>query len=91
MGYCIEYQPIKKVRDVQKRTSLRASLTMLFLSLFLLTVHLHWDDGKTVFQRLLLPKENGVTAEAFEVFSYALKNGTSTYEAIQAFIQTILP
>lgn len=91
MGYRIDYQPIKKVRNVHKRISQRASFTMLFLTLFLLSVHFLWDDGRIVLQRLLLPKESGAAAEAFEVFAYALKSGTNTYEAMQGFLQMILP
>lgn len=90
MGYRIDYGPVKKMRDVEKRTSRLAALTGVFLLLFVTTVCYCWPEGTAVLRDLLLPGDPAVTAAAMEELSDSLRAGESVFHALSDFCNRVL-
>lgn len=90
MGYRITYQPMKKIRNLEKRRSRRLALTGLFLVLFLIFTHVFWQEGRQFLQSLLIPGDAAVTVSAMEDFTHALSSGIPFSEAFAAFCHSIL-
>lgn len=90
MGYRIEYQPVRKLRGLQKRRCIRPALTGLFFLLFLLAVNLLWPEGQRILRGLLFSGDYAVTAAAMEDFSQNLETGFSLNEALFIFCRQIM-
>lgn len=90
MGYRIEYQPVKKLRGVEKRKSIAAALTAVCFLLFVLLTYCFWPDGIMVLRDCLLPGNAEVTASALENLTRDLKAGEPLGTSVAAFCQTIL-
>lgn len=89
MGYRIDYQPVKKVRDAEKRRSGSLPLTALCFLLFCLLVN--WLDpvGAEVMRELLIPGDAAVTAAALDGFAEELKAGEELEDALKYFCQKL--
>lgn len=90
MGYRVEYEPVKKVRGAEKRTSRVAALTAVSLALFGILVCSFWDRGREVLQDLLLPGDGAVTAAAMEDLVRDLQTGLPLGEAVEGFCRTVI-
>ena len=90
MAYRIDYQPVKKLRGVQKRRSSRAAMTGSFFLLFLLGAGIFWPEGRAMLQGLLFSGDTAVTAAAMEDFVRELGEGTSVKEALFMFFRQIM-
>lgn len=90
MGYRVEYQPVKKVRGVEKRTSRVPALTALFFLLFLLLVNGFWPQGAEILREILIPGDPTVTVAALETFTQELQTGEELSIAFEDFCRTIL-
>ena len=55
MGYRVEYDSVKKVRGVQKRTAGRLAMTGVFFLVFLVLVACFWPEGASILRDALLP------------------------------------
>ena len=85
MGYRIEYQPGMKLRRQKGYYPRRAILTVLFLSIFLITVALAWPRGKAVLQGMLFSGDIAITAAALEDMTSDLQAGMSFPDALEEF------
>lgn len=90
MGYRIEYQPVKKVRNAEKRISRIPALTALFLLLFFLLVSSFWPRGRELMRELIIPGDPDVTVAALEVFAQELHGGEELSSAFESFCRRIL-
>lgn len=90
MGYRIDYQPIKKVRGLEKRSCRRTALTFLSLLLFFLLTWGFWPEGRALLQEALIPGDNAVTVTALENLSNELSAGTELSQALEIFCMDIL-
>lgn len=90
MGYRIEYQPVKKVRGIEKRTSKIPALTALFFLLFFFLVFSFWPDGAHILREILIPGDPDVTVMALETFAQDLRTGGTFSDAFEVFCRRIL-
>lgn len=90
MGYRVEYEPVKKVRGAQKKTSRAATLTALCLLLFFLLVSGFWPRGREVLWDLLVPGDASVTVAALEDLTLELRNGEALSSALESFCQKVI-
>ena len=90
MGYRVEYGPVKKVRDVEKRVSRKAALTALCLLLFFLLVGILWPEGAEALRRLVFPGDPAVTVTALEELAGELRAGADVTESLRSFCLQIL-
>lgn len=82
MGYALQYelQTIKVTKSRKKRDSLRYMVMTVVLLLCVTAMHL----GGTAFQMLLLGERETVKTAAEEMVT-DIKEGTSFYDAVEAF------
>lgn len=90
MGYRVDYQPIRKVRGVEKRTLSVPALTALCMLLFVLIVNIAWPRGKAVLNKLLFPGNAAVTVAALEDFTVELKSGEELSGAFETFCRRVI-
>lgn len=90
MGYRVEYQPVKKVRNVETRTSGIPALTALFLMLFFFLVCSCWPEGTALLRQILIPGDPDTTVMALEVFAQDLQAGEPLSEAFTNFCSRII-
>lgn len=90
MGYRIDYQPIKKVRNLEKRTAGVPAMTALFLMLFFMLVFSFWPQGAELLREMLIPGDPDVTVAALETFAQELQCGESLYSAFDTFCRQLL-
>lgn len=90
MGYRIDYKPVKKVRDLEKRFSRVPALTAVCLVLFLLLVNLFWQEGMAVIRGILIPGDPAVTVSALEGFALELRMGEELGSAFTTFCRRII-
>lgn len=90
MGYRVDYQPVKKVRGVEKRTSRLPAMIGLCLLLFLLLVGEFWPRGAEVLRNLVVPGDPAVTVAALEDFALELKAGEALPSALEGFCRRII-
>ena len=90
MGYRIDYGPVKKVRGVEKRISRVATLTGLFLLLFMICVCAFWPEGTAVLRDWILPGDPAVTAAAMEELTDSLRTGEELSDSLRTFCIRIL-
>lgn len=90
MSYRVEYEPVKKVRNVEKRVVRVPALTASCLLLFLLLVNGFWSQGREVLREILLPGDAAVTAAALEEFAQELKMGEPLGDAVEGFCRTVI-
>jgi len=90
MGYRVEYQSVRKVRGVEKRTSSLPALIGLCLMLFLLLVGSCWPRGAQVLRGLVMPGNPSVTAAALEDFALELKAGEALPSALEGFCRRVI-
>lgn len=89
MGYRVEYQPVKKVRGAEKKTSRAAALTALCLVLFVLLVNGFWPRGQAVLRQLLVPGDAAVTVAALEDLAQELRSGEALPSALESFCRKV--
>ena len=90
MGYRIEYQPGMKPHRQKGYYPRRALLTVVFLSIFLITVAFAWPRGKDVLKGIVFSGDIAVTAAALEDMTSDLQAGMSFSDALEEFcIQVI--
>ena len=89
MGYRVDYQPVKKVRGVQKRTVNVPAMTGVCLLLFLLLVNSAWPRGAEVLQGLLFSGDVSVTAAALEDMAVELRAGEELSSAVETFCKKV--
>lgn len=90
MGYRVDYQPIKKVRRLEKQHAVLPALTALCFALFILLVTLFWDRGAEVFWNLVFSGDVAVTANALEAFAQELEAGIELRAALETFCRTVI-
>lgn len=90
MGYRIDYQPMKNVRNPEKRTAGIPGMTALFLLLFVFIVFSFWPQGAELLREILIPGEADVTVAALETFARELQCGESLSCAFDSFCRHIL-
>ena len=90
MGYRVDYLPIKKVRNMEKRTSYVPAMTALFLLLFFFLVSSFWPWGAEFLREVLIPGDLDVTVAALEAFAMKLQNGEAFSDAFKAFCHQLL-
>lgn len=90
MGYRVEYESVKKVRGVQKRTTGRLALTGIFFLVFLVLVACFWPEGREILRDALLPGDSAVTAAALEELARQVQQGTDLSQAVVEFCRDIL-
>lgn len=90
MGYRVDYQPVKKVRNAEKRKSRVPALTALFLMLFFFLVFSFWPQGGELLRELLIPGDPDTTVMALEAFAQDLHDGETPAIAFETFCRSIL-
>lgn len=90
MGYRIDYQPIKMIRNAEKRMAPIPAMTALFLVLFFLLVFAFWPQGAQLLREAFIPGNPDVTVAALETFAQELRFGESLSCAFEAFCRQIL-
>lgn len=90
MGYRVEYQSGKQVRETKKHRSCIPVLTAVSLLVFLLLVNAFWPRGAEVLQELLFPGDAAVTAAALEEFAMELRAGEELPDALATFCRTVI-
>ena len=89
MGYRVDYKPIKKVRNMEKRITNVPVLTGICLLLFFFLVFSCWPQGMEIVQEMMIPGEPEITLAAMEQFTDLLMDGASIGEALEVFCNTI--
>lgn len=89
MSYRIEYQPLKKVRGLEKRMARGPAVAALCLLLVLFWTLSMWPRVGQVIYGLILP-DGAVTAGALEAFAEDLGAGESVGEAFRGFCQQVM-
>lgn len=90
MGYRVDYQPVKKVRGLGKRTARAPALAALFLILFCLLVNSVWPRGAEMLRELLIPGDAAVTVAALEAFTTELEAGETLSGALEGFCRKVI-
>lgn len=90
MGYRVEYQPIRKIRNAEKRRSMAPALTGLCLLLFVFLVNSMWPRGAEVLRGLVFSGDTAVTAAALEEFAVELGAGEELSSAFVSFCRTVI-
>lgn len=90
MGYRVEYGPVRKVRNVEKRISGKASMTALCFLVFCLLVGILWPEGREMLRQILFPGDPAVTTAAFNELTSEIRAGTNVTVALQRFCAHIL-
>lgn len=90
MGYRVDYQPIKKVRNAEKRTVRLPAMTALFLALFFFLVCSFWPRGAELLREILIPGDPDITVMALEAFAQELQEGEKLSGAFEAFCHRIM-
>ena len=90
MGYRVDYQPVNKVRGLEKRTARAPALAALCLVLFCLLVNSIWPRGAEVMRELLIPGNPAVTVAALEDFAEELKAGEALPSALEGFCRKVI-
>lgn len=90
MGYRVEYDSVKKVRGVQKRTAGRLAMTGVFFLVFLVLVACFWPEGTAILRDALLPGDRAVTAAALEELARQVSQGTDLSQAVAEFCRDLL-
>ena len=90
MGYRIDYQPVRKIRGVEKRVSTELSLSAIFFALFLLLVNAFWQEGSEVIRGLLFSGDAAVAASALEDFALELRMGETVSSAFVTFCRKVM-
>lgn len=90
MGYRVDYQPIQKVRRMEKRIVRVPALAVLCFLLFLLMVNCMWPQGSAVLRKVIFPGDIAVTVAALDELAETLQNGASLQNALYAFCQSVI-
>ena len=90
MGYRVDYQPIRKVRGVQKQKRGIPALAAAFFLLFLLLVNSAWPQGRDALQKLLFSGDMEATSAALEILADELKAGEALDSALQTFCRSVI-
>lgn len=90
MGYRVDYQPIQKVRRMEKRAARVPALAALCFLLFLLMVNCMWPQGSAVLRKVIFPGDIPVTVAALDELAETLQNGASLQNALYAFCQSVI-
>lgn len=88
MSYRIDYQPTKKVRQLEKRTVPGAALAGVCVVLVLLALSL-WPRGAEALRSLLIPGDAAVTVAALEDLAGDLRAGEGVQEALEGFCRQV--
>lgn len=87
MAYKIRYDTATKP---EKTNHFRVQvLTATFFLAFLLVVTAFWEQGRQVIRNYLLPEE-GKVVNAAEALATELENGTSFFDAMEVFCESII-
>ena len=89
MGYRVDYQPIKKVRNMEKRVTHVPVFAGLCLLLFFFLVFSCWPQGVEVIKEIMIPGEPDITIAAMEQLSVLLMDGERFGEAFEVFCRTV--
>lgn len=84
MGYRIDYQPVRRLQNIQQRHPRRAALTGILFLLFLLLVSRIWPEGRRAAQELLFSVD--FAAQLIN----QLECGVPLLEALDAFGQQMM-
>ncbi len=90
MGYRIEYDPVKKVRGMEKRVSGKAALTALCFLLFCILVCTFWPEGAQILRELVFSGDPAVTTAALEELTVELRAGLNVADSLRNFCLAIL-
>lgn len=90
MGYRVDYQPVKKVRGVEKRRIGVPALTGLFLLLFILLINSVWPRGAEVLRGLLFSGDISVATAALEDMAVELRSGEELSSAVETFCKKVI-
>lgn len=90
MSYRIDYQPLKKMRGMEKRTAPGASLLALGVLVMILLTGALWPRGREVLGELLIPGEAAVTVSALENLTEDLCSGESLRDAVAEFCMQVM-
>ena len=90
MGYRVDYSPVRKVRNAEKRTLRLPALTMLFFLLFVFLVLSFWPRGSVLLREILIPGDPDITVQALEAFARNLRSGEELSGALEVFCRTIV-
>lgn len=82
MGYRIQYGPVRRIRQVEKRRSGVIALTGIFFLVFLIIVNLFWPQGIDVIRESLLSEESSLTVVAMEEISDIFARGDSIFDTV---------
>ena len=90
MGYRVDYQPVRKLRNMENRTNGKTALTAAFLMLFFLLVFSCWPRGAELVKEMIIPGEPEVTLGAVEQLAARLQGGEPLAAALEAFCCEIM-
>lgn len=89
MSYRIDYQPMKKVRGLEKRTAPRSALAALCFLLFLVLTLSFWPRGAEALRALVIPGDAAVTVAALEDLAVDLRAGENVQSALEGFCRQV--
>lgn len=89
MGYRVDYQPIKKIRGIEKRKSSTAAYVGICIGLSIIICSM-WPNGKQILGKVLFSGDAAVTAEALEELTVDLKEGEQLSDALEAFCKYVI-
>lgn len=90
MGYRIDYQPVRRLHNMERSRYRRGALIGMFLLLFFSGVWHFWPEGKCVLQGLLFSGDIAVTSVALEDFAHQIGSGVTLKTAFAGFCDQIL-
>ena len=91
MAYRVEYRSrIKWEQKAETKGSCRYLWIGVFFLLFVTLVNLHWEEGRDLLFRLVLPGDSHVTWRCIQELMDSLRQGIPLSCAVQEFCNEIL-
>lgn len=90
MGYRIEYDRGNGKYEVKKERPHHFVLLLGGFCLFFLLALNFWPEGAAALRSALIPGEDAVTVQAFQIMTDDLRSGASVYDAVEAFCRFVI-
>lgn len=90
MSYRVEYDSNVKLRKKEQWGIRRAIATGICFAVFVLMVHLFWDEGNELLFKLLIPGDTVTTWSSVQQLTEQLRSGVPIQFAVKEFCSEIL-
>lgn len=91
MGYRIEYDRGNRTYEVRREHSLALPLFLATcFCFFLLAAGSIWPEGAGMIRSMLIPGDDAVTVQAFQIMTDDLRSGATVSDAVEAFCRYVI-